>query len=143
MPVDSVIFATASVSVPDEELVRLTSDLFIEFRNELYHDPDGFAMRRPTEDCQHLSDEFPLTACILQFSMNTPYYGPGYERGEWPKIAAVLEFLRRRLRPAQIWYGRDDMGRLQEVTAEFLDQMWEHWAENGGRPYHAKRNEPA
>ncbi len=86
----------------------------------------------------YLPDNLPHAATVLHVRMNTPYYGPGYERGNWSEIAAVLEFLSHRIPNGRVWYGRDDGDWVSEVTRASLDELWKHWAENGGRPYYRK-----
>jgi len=62
------------------------------------------------------------------------YYGPGYERGPWPLIAGVLEWLRRNI-DGTVVYGDDSSYKFIEVTDEFMDEMWSYFAEKGHHDY--------
>ncbi len=139
MPVDAYIFATSGGSVLEPTLRALNAHFAREFRADTFHDePDALAQVPPAE-YDFLPDHLPRAACVLQVRLMGAYYGPGYERGWWPEIAAVLEFLRRQLPNSQVWYGRDDGDWVREVTAESLDALWDHWAKHGGRPYYEGR----
>lgn len=141
MPVDAYIFATLDRPV-DEPLVRVMAADIAEAVGPTRiadYDGAGAVKRIPRDGYDELPDDLPRVACVLQVKLETAYYGPGYERGYWPEIAAVLESLRRRLPAARVWYGRDDGDWVREVTAESLDALWGHWADHGGRPYYGRR----
>lgn len=70
-----------------------------------------------------------------ELSSMTRYYGPHYERGPWPFIAAYLLELMADQNVEAIWYGGDDRDFLEPVTFEWLTQMNLHYADNGERPY--------
>lgn len=65
------------------------------------------------------------------------YYGPGYERGDWPNLYAILRWLQLNLpENSSIWYGGDSDDAPTLVTEDFLTEMWTHWAAVGGVPYY-------
>lgn len=64
------------------------------------------------------------------------YYGPYYERGYWPDIAAAIELLRRALPECTIHYGGDSDDECPVVTDDYLSGMWDHWAGPHGDDYH-------
>lgn len=141
MPVDPYVFATVATSVEEGAVRTLATDLAEAVGADRFHDLDGEGVvhQVPRQEYDILPDDLPRAPCVLRVRLTTPYYGPGYERGWWPEIASVLEFLRRRLPGGQVWYGRDDGDWVREVTAESLDSLWDHWARHGGRPYHGRR----
>lgn len=64
------------------------------------------------------------------------YYGPRYERGDWPTIKAVIEFLRRHVPDGAVWYGGDSSGVLaEEMTDERIAQIHGHYLDHGHQPY--------
>lgn len=78
---------------------------------------------------------------FLEVHMLGRYYGPGYERGNWPKIRTVIECLMYkfvRFRDADIWYGGDSSGMvLEKVTPEWMLEMNKHYY-SGGRSGYVK-----
>ena len=145
MPVDAHIFATVDDALSDDLVHSLASDLSEVFgsRLETSGGRDGLYRVREQDYELFLPDGLPRSISVLCVCLCTPYYGPKYERGYWPEIAAALEFLRRRVPQGRVWYGRDDGDWVREVTCESLDELWNHWATYGGRPYYQSRNETA
>lgn len=139
MPVDAYIFATSDAALDEPAVSALASDLAqaVGSTRFAHHYVGGGVVRRvPPGDYELLPDDLPRAACVLEVRLDGAYYGPGYERGYWPEVAAVLEFLRRRLPAARVWYGPDDGDWVGEVTPASLSALWEHWASHGGRPYY-------
>lgn len=64
-------------------------------------------------------------------------YRPGYERGHWPGIAALLLELLVCENVKSVWYFGDDRENLDELGApidvEYINRMNEHFVENGYR----------
>ena len=63
------------------------------------------------------------------------YYGPDYERGPWPWIAATLLALMASEDVETVWYYGDCLGGDEPFTPDRLDQYNRHYIENGDRPY--------
>ena len=63
------------------------------------------------------------------------FYDIGYERGPWPELAGVIEWLRRQLIVSRIFYGGDCDDVLKEVTPDTIEATWAHFARNGTLPY--------
>jgi hypothetical protein len=61
------------------------------------------------------------------------YYGIGYERGPWGKIAGVLMELFACEDVDKVWYGGDDYVEL--FTPEKVLEICAHYMKNGERPY--------
>lgn len=70
------------------------------------------------------------------YTVNTMmrYYGPGYERGAWPIISGICEWLLLQPRVVDVWYGGDCNGRVM-VYKEIKAELWEHFAQHGHLPY--------
>jgi hypothetical protein len=66
------------------------------------------------------------------------YYGPGYERGSWPRIYGALRALQAMYPGHRVTYGGDnfDVEESSEVTPELLDEYWTHWLGPDGDAYH-------
>jgi hypothetical protein len=71
---------------------------------------------------------------VLRVNTLHRYYGEGYERGNWPRLAAVIGWLNFNLPTAKVYYGGDS-GDLELADGDFLDAMWAHWATVGRSPY--------
>ena len=63
------------------------------------------------------------------------YYGPGYERGPWPKIAAVLMALHACSNVETVWYFGGCSDSDAPFTPERVQEYNEHYMVNGDRPY--------
>lgn len=64
------------------------------------------------------------------------YYGPGYERGNWPVIRSTAEWLEVNLPVHEIWYGGDSSGVVAEPFGEAARRAFNHhYLTNGHRPY--------
>ena len=74
-------------------------------------------------------------AQVLDVNVSSRYYGPGYERGNWPLIDGVCQWLGLRLPAAQVFYGGDSGSELALVTPEFREFMWRHFTAVGHTPY--------
>jgi hypothetical protein len=55
------------------------------------------------------------------------YYGPGYERGHWPRIFEMIVTLRAAFPDATVHYGSDSDDYAPEVDDERLASLWAHW----------------
>jgi len=121
------------------ELNELNAHIVHEFGPDRFWQPEGGGFTRVAPSEYHLlPDNLPQTKTVIQTHPLTPYYGRKYARGSWPEIAAILEFLRRRVLNAEVWYGPDSSDEVERVTPEWLDAMWQHWAEKGTRDYYKK-----
>jgi hypothetical protein len=64
------------------------------------------------------------------------YYGPGYERGPWPDICAVLMLLHACPQVSTVWYGGDSSDDQPVFTPEDVVRLSLWYMEHGNRPYH-------
>lgn len=73
---------------------------------------------------------------FIKASLMGRYYGPGYERGDWPALRAVITWLAHRIPTGSVWYGGDSCGMcVSEMTPDAIKAIDEHWFVNGRRPY--------
>lgn len=55
------------------------------------------------------------------------YYGPGYERGDWPRIYSAIMLMQRCFPEATVFYGGDSSDYGEATTPGMLNRMWDHW----------------
>ena len=67
------------------------------------------------------------------------YYGPGYERGPWPSIAAVLMALHASPNVETVWYFGDCSDGDGPFTPERVNEFSAHYMAEGDRPYRGTR----
>jgi len=73
---------------------------------------------------------------FIRVNLYGSYYGPGYERGDWPKLRACIFWLSARIPQGRVWYGGDSGGCCVEpADATFLAKLDMHWALHARRPY--------
>jgi hypothetical protein len=65
------------------------------------------------------------------------YYGPGYERGPWPTLCAVLMTLMNSPDIESVWYFGDYSCEDDQtpITCDDLFEITRHFIANGERPY--------
>lgn len=63
------------------------------------------------------------------------YYGPGYERGPWPSIAAVLMALHASPDVETVWYFGDCSDGDEPFTPQRVQEFSAHYMTEGDRPY--------
>ena len=137
MPLGVEIYATTDVQLDEKSVKVLNDDLIDQFTNDRFIGPDDCALTLVSPDeYQFFEDELTGSATLIEAHPITAYYGPGYERGYWPELATIIEFLRRRVPDSRVWYGEDCSGKVSETTEQWMSNMWDYWAANGGRPYH-------
>jgi len=132
MGVDCEIHFKLSSGLSDSELATLNWRFCEATGLKSYH--DDHMVLRPRSSGPSFTD----------YSVATThrYYGPGYERGPWPEIAGILEWLRRQPEVSELRYGGDSGGceDLELVTPGLLESLWAHWAKVGGVPYSRGRD---
>lgn len=67
------------------------------------------------------------------------YYGPGYERGPWPRIAAALMALHASPNVETVWYFGDCNDFGEPFTPERVHEFNAHYMKEGDRPYRSPR----
>lgn len=64
------------------------------------------------------------------------YYGKGYERGSYPTLRAIAEWLEFKLPSGEVWYGGDSSGMCATAfTPAARSDLNRHFLANGRRPY--------
>lgn len=81
------------------------------------------------------ANEFAVAGSTHEIYQCWRYYGPGYERGPWPFIAAILIELMANEDVETVWYFGDSNDSDDPFTQERLEQYTRHYIEHGDRPY--------
>lgn len=139
MPTSPRIYASTQVAIDETVFSCLETHLQNQVAPNRFccSDDSALCLLEP-RDRDFDIDELMTATTVIEARPCTPYYGPKYERGDWPELCAIIEFLRKRIPQSKIWYGVGGTDELNHVTPDWLDEMWEYWAYNGCRPYDDK-----
>lgn len=73
---------------------------------------------------------------FIEVHMYGRYYGPGYERGNWPLIRAIAEWCEKNIPGGEVYYGGDSSGVcFAPFDHGAREAMNDHFLTNGRRPY--------
>lgn len=66
---------------------------------------------------------------MMRVDLWSSWFGPGYERGEWPHIRSILDYLLHHDDVRHLWYYGDSCDRSEEwlVTSEMIAELDEHY----------------
>ena len=98
MPTGALIYASSAEPLSSEQLATLEDDIQNQITPERFCGPEGRALLllgRNQRDFDFA--ELQSATTVIEVRPVTPYYGRGYTRGDWTELAAILEFLRRRI----------------------------------------------
>ena len=129
-------FAVPS-GLSERELCRLSYEAYSAFGASpfwLGYPRNRHAFTLPAEN-EWRSVDAPDGWHVVFVNLNGRYYGPGYERGDWSTYSGIGRWLRHRLPGCIVYYGSDMGDVLSELTELVDGEMWQHFADNGGRPY--------
>lgn len=71
----------------------------------------------------------------IEFCTLSRYYGPSYERGDWPTIYGYILAMRAALPNCVVRYGGDTDPDAPEADDEYLAEIWEHFLGPHGADY--------
>lgn len=75
----------------------------------------------------------------LELYVSTRYYGPGYERGDWPSIYAAIRLMQTAFPNQDVYYGGDNTDDHPVVTDEMIASLWDHYLGPDSQAYHRRR----
>lgn len=84
------------------------------------------------------ADEWAQEGATHAIDVPWRYYSPGYERGPWPMICAVLMALHACANVETVWYFGDCSESDAPFTPERVQEYSAHYMANGDRPYRRK-----
>lgn len=135
MGLDAVMYLVVPESLSDLELLRAGKDIKEFFFSDYEYVKD---------QCLHAEEDplFDETGIIVlskgerafRVDVFDRYYGDGYERGYYPNIKLVSEFLERRFPGSRQFYGSDCSG-VSAFSANDREDLWTHWCQVGRRPF--------
>jgi hypothetical protein len=79
-----------------------------------------------------------LTHPRVVANLTCRYWGPGYERGNWPGIYGAIRLLQHLFPEAKVYYDGDSSDDGLEVTDDLCDEYWAHWLGPNGDDYRAR-----
>lgn len=88
------------------------------------------------DDCSIVAaDEYAVDGATHEIEQSYRYYGVGYERGCWPRIAHVLMALCACENVETVWYFGDTIESDEPFTSERIHELNTHYMSVGDRPY--------
>lgn len=129
MGLDVLLYAEGDVT--DEELA--TASGYMKARCPIVDTFDG------KYEALGRSDEGEYERERIVFSTMNRYYGPGYERGDWPAIYGAIRLLQTALPRCRVFYGGDCYETGEECTPVFLSGIWAHFLGPNGDDYRGSR----
>lgn len=79
------------------------------------------------------SEWFPRLRVVANVTCR--YWGPGYERGDWPSTYGAIRWMQTLFPEAKVYYGGDSSDDGEECTEEMLAAFWEHYLGPNGNAY--------
>lgn len=148
MGIDACMVLTLQTPIEPLALRRLSADLveaigtgpFSIYRpNQWEWHPQGqHALEiAQADDLDYLPAFVKAAPQVIIVNLSGRYYGPGYERGQWPIYDSVCQWLVERISDGTVFYGGDSDDALEEMTGAFRRAMWRHFALVGHTPYRA------
>lgn len=149
MGVDVNLYAVGPVT--DEELEAANEFFRLRvYPLDTYEQEIGYGglIREPAiPDNDPFADRFggvpPWQEERIEWQTLSRYYGPGYERGDWPYIHNAVVCLRAALPQCTVYYGGDTTDFGIEATDELLAEYWAHWLGPEGRAYFDRMRQAA
>ena len=88
--------------------------------------------------CLEFEDETEWHGPRVVANVTTRYYGPGYERGDWPSIYGAIVLLQAAFPSARICYGGDSDDIAPEFDQQAEVETWQHFSGPHGDDYRAR-----
>lgn len=129
MGVDVVLMALTHKRLTDAALAAL----HVEYRERWAYPGDDYEGVFRERYAENDADDR-----IIEVHTLARYYGENYERGDWPTIKEVADWLTVRLgEMAEVRYGPDSLGFWDEITrwVDQRDTIEAHWQKCGHLPY--------
>lgn len=139
MGVDATLFVRVNRDVPDQEIRALRMGLGVAFG------ADAFWIRRPKEHQVEapFDDSYTVHHSVMRTSREVAdgavvtmlkvhlmerWFGPGYRRGDWPTIYAMIRYLQQQVPNGVVLYGNDCReGSEVEMTEDVIRAYWDEF----------------
>lgn len=132
MGVDVLLYAEATPTAQELEAAR---ELFRRSPIADDYERDGEVRWH----CLEFEDETEWSRPRVVANVTPRYYGPGYERGDWPSIYGAIRLLQAAFPTARVFYGGDTDDVAPEVTQERIVDLWAHYTGPHGNDYRERR----
>ena len=128
MGVDVLLYAETTPTAQELEAAR---DLF-----RRSHIADDYYVDGEVKwECLEFEFETEWSTPRVVANVTCRYWGPGYERGDWPGIFGAIRLLQAAFPSARVFYGGDSTDHGLECTEELLGEYWEHFTGPNGNDY--------
>lgn len=128
MGIDVLLYAETTPTAQELEAARA---LFRRSHLADDYESDGKVHWR----CLEFEDETEWTHPRVIANVGSRYWGPGYERGNWPGIYGAIRLLRAAFPSARVFYGGDTVDVAPEFTEETATEFWAHFVGPSGNAY--------
>lgn len=134
MGVDVNLYAVVEAT---DEQIEAARDLLVA-RSGIAdeYESDGKVRWRAVERWEHVTDQ-DVTEPRVRANVTSRYYGPGYERGDWPAIYGAIRLMQAAFPSATVYYGGDSWDDAPECSEEHLAEIWAHFLGPEGDNYRA------
>lgn len=140
MGVNAQMLVKTKQPMTPETVRKLSGDLVEAFFKDafsIWEADNRHALEIVNEFLQDGDDITPVPGeQLIEVYLSSRYYGEGYERGNFPIIKAVAEWLEFRIPGASIWYGGGSSGICAvPFDAAARQKLWKYFCANGHTPY--------
>ena len=144
MGIDAMMFVRTKTKITPDDLRRLSFRMCSALGAENFfhgYPPNCHALefcKIWEQDGPDINSENGET--FVDVHLYTRYYGPGYERGDFPLIAATAEWLERNIKGSEVWYGGDSSGVCaKKFDKKVREEFWKHFCGEHGADYRTDR----
>lgn len=131
MGIDVVMWAVTEAAVTDEQITKWADRLDDAFGLRDYDDPPALGRA----DGRDVDGSGADGQTVLEVWNCWRYYGEGYERGPFPQIYMLAEWLERNIPGAAVWYGGDTSAFPAPWPAEERERFKAFFCEHGHADY--------
>ena len=137
MGVDAEMLVAVPQVISERELKRLGYEMCCAFgAHQFWISRDPEKPRYPlTFDLSWLDGVGDETWTRFRVSLGGRFYGPGYERGNWPLYMNLRRWFLTKLPGCKVFYGGDTSEWIPEFTHEMEAEFWQHFANVQHHPY--------
>ncbi len=145
MGIDAKMLVKTTYQITEKEVLRLAYEL-----GEAFY-PETFMIWKKEEDeikphhCLSIVSNYEQDAdtigpkageVLIEVHLYGRYYREGYERGNFPQIKSIAEWLEAQIPESTIFYGGDCGGLSEEpFDKDAREKLWQHFLKHGHRPY--------
>lgn len=151
MGVNAVVYVAIPKEMTDREILRASYELceafgpdkFMLNRKHEYSTRNEHALIRYNDNAAAytLKPEPNVNHTVLRVRLWSRYYGPGYERGDFPFLYALARYMERKYF-ATVYYGGDVGDSIELWDSDGQEEFLEHFSKFGHSPYRTYSFQP-